>query len=544
MIKFLNLLKIENWKLKIASSMYDIIIKNGTLIDGSGEPMYTADIGIKDDRIEKIGDLSNEKSEVQIDAYERFVCPGFIDVNNHSDTYWRIFADPYLESLVHQGITTIIGGNCGSSLAPLLGPKAIESVQKWLNTNNPSLNWSTMEEFLEMIEKTNRLSVNFATLVGHATLRRSILGDDMRNLSLKEGEFLAKKLGIAMKEGALGMSSGLVYTHAKSTTQDELVNFAKTIKKYGGVYVTHIKNEGKDFLESIEDSLEIARQTKVKLHISHLKVTGEKNWHQMESALGAITRAQEAGLDVTFDVFPYTSVGSVLYTLLPSWATDGGKKMMLSRLKNSQMRARVVAEMKESGIDFSKIEIASSPLTKSLSRRRITEIASSQDKSVEEAVLDTLVASEGKVIISMDVLSEKNIEMAIMHPASIIATNGSGYSDNHGVTGEIVHPRSFGTFPRILSKYVLGKRILKWEEAIKKMTSFPAEKFNIERRGMLKEKYFADIVIIDRDKIRDLATPENPYQYNRGIDLVMVNGQIALANGSYNGHRAGSVIRR
>lgn len=523
--------------------MYDIIIKNGTLIDGSGEPMYTADIGIKDDRIAKIGDLSNEKSEVQIDAYERLVCPGFVDVNNHSDTYWRIFSDPYLESLVHQGITTIVGGNCGSSLAPLLGPKAIESVQKWLSINNPSLNWDTMEEFLKMIEKTNKLSVNFATLVGHATLRRSILGDDMRNLTLKEGEFLAKKLGIAMKEGAIGMSSGLVYTHAKSTTQDELINFAKIIKKYGGVYVTHIKNEDKNFLESIEDSLEIARQTKVKLHISHLKVTGEKNWHQMESALDAITRAQETGLDVTFDVFPYTNIGSVLYTLLPSWATDGGKKMMLERLKDSKMRAKVVAEMKESGIDFSKIEIASSPLAKSLSRRKITEIASSQGKSVEEAVLDTLVASEGKVIISMDVLSEKNIEMAIIHPAAIVATNGSGYSDTHGTTGEIVHPRSFGTFPRILSKYVQGKKILKWEEAIKKMTSFPAEKFNIEKRGRLKEKYFADIVIIDRDKIRDLATPENPYQYNKGIDLVMVNGQIALVNGSYNGHRAGSVIR-
>jgi N-acyl-D-amino-acid deacylase len=523
--------------------MYDIIIKNGTLIDGSGKSMYRADIGIKEDRIIKIGDLHNEKSENEIDATERLVCPGFVDVNNHSDTYWKIFTDPSLESLVHQGITTIIGGNCGSSLAPLLGAKAISSVQKWANISQVNIDWLTMKEFLDVVSKS-KLSVNFATLVGQATLRRSVLGDDMRHLKAKEADFLASKLATAMKEGALGMSSGLIYSHARSTTEDELIRLAQTIEKYHGVYVTHMRNESSDFIAATLEAIEIARKSKVKLHISHLKVTGEKNWGMMDDALAAISRANEVGLNVSFDVFPYTNTGSVLYTLLPSWVSDGGKKMMLSRLKNPQLRAKIVAEMKASGIDYSKIEIAISPLNKTLARRKISDIAASQEKSIEEAVIDILIASEGRVIVSMDVLSEENIEKAIMHPASMVATNGSGYSDSHGNTGEVVHPRSFGTFPRILAKYVLGKKIISWEDAIRKMTSFPAQKFGIEKRGELKEAYFADIIIINQNEIRDFATPENPYQYNKGIDYVLVNGQIVLQNGVYNGERVGCVIGR
>jgi len=241
--------------LKIVSqNMFDIIIKNGTIIDGSGKSMYRADIGIKEDRIVKIGQLHNEKSDIEIDATNRLVCPGFVDVNNHSDTYWQIFLNPNLESLVYQGITTIVGGNCGSSLAPLLGATAIKSVQKWSNIDQTSLDWLTMEEFLRVVEN-KKLSVNFATLVGQATLRRSVLGDDMRNLNAKEVDFLAGKLAESLKEGALGMSSGLVYTHARSTTPEELVTLSKTIEKYDGVYVTHMKNEDKDFLASVEESV-------------------------------------------------------------------------------------------------------------------------------------------------------------------------------------------------------------------------------------------------------------------------------------------------
>jgi N-acyl-D-amino-acid deacylase len=340
------------------------------------------------------------------------------------------------------------------------------------------------------------------------------------------------------------MSSGLVYTHARSTTEEELIAMAKRIKKYDGVYVTHMRNEGKNILESIEETLEIARKTKVKVHISHLKVIGNENWDLMDQALEMISRARENGLDITFDVYPYTSVGSVLYTLLPFWVTDGGKKMMLSRIKDSELRPKIIEEMKSSGVDYAKIEIASSSLNKTMARRKIAEIAASQEKSVEDAVLDLLLASDGRIIISMDTLLDENIQKALIHPAAIVATNGSGYSDRHGKTGEMVHPRSFGTFPRILTKYVLGERIMRWEEAISKMTGIPARKFGLEKRGQVKEGFYADLVIFDRDNIQDRATVENPYQYAKGIDFVLVNGKIVLQEGMYTGARFGEIIRK
>jgi N-acyl-D-amino-acid deacylase len=523
--------------------MFDVIIKNGTIVDGTGAPMYRADIGIKEEKIVKIGDLANEKWEIEIDATDKMVCPGFVDVNNHSDAYWQIFVNPNLESLVYQGITTIVGGNCGSSLAPLVDQNTIASIQKWANINQVNVNWLKMEEFLRVVENS-KLAVNFATLVGHGTLRRGIIKDEMRSLKEKESAFIEKMLATSMKEGALGMSSGLVYTHARSASTEELIKFAKIIKKYGGVYVTHIRGERGDFVEAVEEAIKIAEESKVKLHIAHLKVMGEKNWHLMDEALFLLGKAKERGVDVTFDVYPYTNTGTVLYTLLPHWVSDGGKKMMLGRLKDPLTRAKIVEEMMESELDYSKIDISISLLDKTLAKRSISEIASSQGKGAEDAVLDILIASEGRVITSMEVLSQENVEKALKSPLSIIGSNGSGYNIAHSKTGELVHPRSFGAFTKILSNYVLGKRILSWEEAIRKMTALPAEKFGLEKRGKIAEKYFADIVIINRDTIEDLATVDNPYQYSKGVEEVLVNGQLVVSEGRYTGVRNGEIIRK
>jgi N-acyl-D-amino-acid deacylase len=521
--------------------MYDIIIRGGTVIDGSGKPMYRADIGIKEDWIARIGDLSNEKCNTEIDASDRLVCPGFIDVNNHSDTYWRIFSNPDLQSLVYQGITTIIGGNCGSSLAPLAGPASIESIQKWLNIRQVNINWLNLEEFFEVVDR-KKLAVNFATLVGHGTLRRGILKNEMRGLSSKEFDFVARKLEESIKQGALGMSSGLIYTHARNSSAEELIKLAEIIKSKGGIYVTHIRGEQEKFLEAVDEALNVARRTGVKLHISHLKVMGKKNWPLMDEALGMISQAQENNIDVTFDVFPYTNTGSVLYTFLPDWVSEGGKKMMLHRLRDPEIKKKLISEMKESDFDYSKIEIAISGLNKTLSRRSIADISNAQGKSVEDVVIDVLLASEGRVITSTELLSEENVEKALMHPFSMISTNGSGYDLEHAKTGELVHPRSFGTFPRVLARFVLGKRILGWEEAIRKMTALPAQKFGLKKRGEIKKNFFADIVIVNRDEIKDHATTANPYKYSHGIDFVLVNGKIVLSEGKYTGDREGKIL--
>jgi N-acyl-D-amino-acid deacylase len=523
--------------------MYDIIIKNGTIIDGTGKPMYKADIGIKENKIAKIGKLSDEKWEIEIDATEKLICPGFIDVNNHSDSYWQIFINPDLESLVYQGITTIVGGNCGSSLAPLADAHTIASIQKWADINKVNVDWLTLEEFLKIVAE-KKLSVNFATLVGHGTLRRGILKDQMRNPNSKEINFIEKMLGNAMNDGALGMSTGLVYTHARSASTEELVNLSKIIKKYDGVYVTHMRSERDEFITAVEEAIKIGEEANVKLHISHLKVMGEKNWKFMDEALLLLDKAKERGMDVSFDVFPYTNTGTVLYTLLPEWVTDGGKKMMLGRLKDLQIRPKIVEAMRESDIDYDKIDIAISSLNKTLVKRKISEIAAAQEKSVEDVVIDILIASDGRVITSMEVLNPENVKKAIQSPLSMISSNGSGYNIAHSKTGELVHPRSFGTFARVLSKYVLGERIMSWEEAIKKMTSIPAQKFGIKERGQVVEKYFADLIILNRDTIDDLATVDNPYQYSKGIEIVMVNGQLVVSDGKYTGIRAGEVIKK
>lgn len=523
--------------------MYDIIIKNGTIVDGTGRPAYKADIGIKEDWIARIGQLHDEKGLVEIDASDRLVCPGFIDVNNHSDTYWRIFDDPDLESLVYQGITTIVGGNCGSSLAPLADASTIETIQKWFNIGKVNLNWLRLEEFFEAIEK-KKLSVNFATLVGHGTLRRGVLKNQMRNLVPRELEVVSRSLEKSLRAGALGMSSGLVYVHARNSSIEEMVALAEVIKKQNGVYVTHIRGEQETFLESVEEALAVAEKTGVKLHISHLKVVGEKNWKLMDSALELISHAQRKGLDVTFDVFPYTNTGTVLYTLLPKWVSEGGKKMMLHRLRDAETRERILAEMRDSAVDYNKIEISISGLDRTLNKRSIAQIAKAQGKTVEEAVIDILLASEGRVIISLEGLSPENVEKAIKHPLSIISSNGSGYNLAHAETGETVHPRSFGTFPRVFKQYVIEKNVLSWEDAVKKMTSLPARKFGLSKRGELREDYYADITIVDQRQIADLATSENPYQYSKGIDFVLVNGKMSLGEGVYTGSREGKILIR
>ena len=307
--------------------------------------MYKADIGIKEDKIAAIGELHNEKSEIEINAENLLICPGIIDVNNHSDTYWQLFTNANLESLVYQGVTTIIGGNCGSSLAPLADPEAIESIQKWVNIKRVNLNWLSVEELFEAIEQIG-LSVNFATLIGHGTLRRGIIKNEMRNLTPKELGYVDKMLDSSLRDGGIGMSTGLVYTHARLASTEELVALAKTVRKFNGIYTTHIRNEREQFLEAVEEALKIAEESGVKLHISHLKVMEEVNWSLFESALAAIEKAYERGVDVTFDVFPYTNTGTVLYTLLPEWVSSGGKKMMINRLKDPSIRVKVISEMR------------------------------------------------------------------------------------------------------------------------------------------------------------------------------------------------------
>lgn len=523
--------------------MFDVLIKNGIIIDGSGEPAYRADIGINEEKIAKIGQLQNEKGKIEIDANNLVVCPGFVDINNHSDTYWQVFLSPDLESLVYQGITTIIGGNCGSSLAPFVNENSVKAIQKWANIGRISFSWIKLKDFFSFI-KNKELSVNFGTLVGHGTLRRGLMKSQSGNPDSTEKQVMENVLSVCMKEGSFGLSTGLVYVHARDASFQELVDLARIIKKYDGVFVAHLRNEREGLVESVEEIINIAKESGAKMHISHLKAMEEKNWPLLDEALKRLNQAKKEGFNITFDVYPYSFTGTVLHTILPKWVTEGGRRMMLGRIKDPSIRPKIIQDMKKSGFDYSKVEIIISPIIKSLAKRNVKESALDQNREMEDVILDILTISEGHVIVSMNILSEENIEKIIVDPLSIISSNSAGYNLEHAKTGEFVHPRSFGTFPRVLYKYVMQKQIINWETAIRKMTSLPAERFGIFKRGLLKEKYFADVTVIDKDEIQDFATSENPYQYSRGVKFVIVNGKVVLDKGKYLGIKNGTVLKK
>jgi N-acyl-D-amino-acid deacylase len=522
--------------------MFDILIKNAVVIDGTGKIGYNADVAVAKNKISRIGNLKRAKGAIEIDAEGKALSPGFIDAHNHSDGYWRIFLEPGLPSLIHQGITTIVGGNCGTSIAPLTSGKIIESIQKWADIKQVNVDWLSMREFVEKMND-RKTAVNFGTLVGHGTLRRGVALDEMRRLDRNELDVVKKILEKSLNEGALGFSTGLAYSHEKEATWDELAEMIEITKKYNRVYTTHIRNEAQDAVSALKEAIDLAKETGVNLQISHLKVMGEKNWPLMDEMLGMIDLAHQSGIRINFDVYPYTQTGSVLYVYLPSWVAEGGKKMLLRRLKEKSLRERIIKEMKETAeYHYDKAIIAISPISRSLAKKSISEIAAAQEISVEEALISLLIASEGRVVTIVDCLSEENIKKAIRHPLSMIASDGAGYGISHKNSGELVHPRCFGTFPRILKKYVRKEKLLTFEEAVRKMTSLPAHKFNLRDRGVIKKGYKADLIIFDPNKIADKATVENPYQYAEGISEVIVNGKFALRGGELTGEMAGEFI--
>lgn len=524
-------------------AMFDVIIKNGTILDGTGKRQFLGDIGIREGKIVVVGKMDNEKAERVIDANGLYVAPGFIDINNHSDTYWQIFLNPDMESLLRQGITTIVGGNCGSSLAPLVDKSMIQSIQKWTDIRSLNLNWLSTKELLEEVERY-KLSVNFATLLGHGTLRRGFVHDDPRALQSSELAGMIALLRQSMREGSLGMSFGLAYAHGRHATEHELSTLSRFVGKNDGFCAIHLRNEGRELSESVAEAIATAKRSGVRFHISHLKSVGKRYWDQMDRALYLLEASDSEGVEVSFDVYPYQSTATVLYTILPTWLTDGGKKMMLSRLRNKAIRLEAIRDLREEKIDYSSSVLTISSLNKMIVRTNVLDMAYAQGKIPEEVIFDILLASDDRAIISLNAVSEQNIEKAIRHPFSIISTNGTGYSLAHAKTGESIHPRCFGTFPRVLSHYVRERKILSWEEAIHKMTGKPAARVGIKKRGTIAVGNHADIVIINPKEVNDLATTENPYQYSFGIPWVFVNGKIAIDGGSFKSIRSGTIIRR
>lgn len=525
--------------------MFDLVIKNGTVIDGSGAQRTVTDVAITDGKIMAIEQLPEKvQAKRVIDAKGKVVCPGFVDILDHSDSFWTLFTVPRLDSKVMQGVTTIIGGNCGSSLAPVLGPDSVCSIRKWINIDNVSVNWQRMSEFLQEIKRRD-IGLNFGTLVGHETLRRGLVGDDVRRIKEDEVRMIGRMLTDALSEGVFGMSTGLVFSHSKMASNEEIKYLAEILKSAEALYASHIRGEAEELLPSVNETIQIGRETGVSIEISHFKAIGEKYWPDMERAIQMLGIAYDEGVDIDFDIYPYDTTGSVLYILLPDWVSEGGRKKMIERLKDLDLREKIVNEMKGMNRDYDDITISICPKMREVVGKKISEIAHSQSIEPEEAIIELLISAGGHAIVfDKGVLSEKNIQREMRNEHCIISSADAAYNIEYVRTGELVHPRCFGTFARVLGKYVREEQLLTLEEAIRRMTSLPAKKVGIQKRGLLQKEYFADIAIFDDKTIIDCATFENPYQYSKGMEYVIINGQVVVDGGIHTGELAGEVLTK
>ncbi len=516
--------------------MLDILIKNGTVIDGSGKAARPMDVGIENGKIVELGLGITAKANKVIDAKGHFVTPGFIDIQNHSDSYWTIFDEPGQGSLLSQGITTIIMGNCGASLAPLVSQESIKAMQKWHDLSGININWASFAELMKVLS-SKPLGVNVGSLVGHATIRRGILGDSVRAIDKEETMALENLTKQALDEGALGISFGLVYSHEMNSSRDELVRLGKLLKPSNKFLSVHLRSEGSGILDSIDEILDLAGATEVPIKISHLKIRGTPNWHLFDRMIAKLELAYHRGLPVSFDVYPYDTSWSVLYTYLPKWSYEGGREAIVKNLTDENQRRKILDYVRGREYEYDKIVIASS-VSDSLVGKNLMEIAKNQNTSPAEALLNVLAVSTQAVVFDQN-LSAEHVELLCASPLSMIATDGAGFDSKQK---GLIHPRCFGTMPKFLSM-VREKKIDQWEYAIKKITSEPAKLLGLTDRGLIATGMAADVVVFDPQTIAERSDYLNPDVLSTGIETVIINGQVSL-QGKLAGSLNGTVLKR
>ena len=536
---------------------YDLLIKNGKVVDGAGNPWYWGDIAVTGERIVAIGKLGEAKAERIIDAKAHVVVPGFVDAHSHSDFNTLVYRE--MESTVMQGITTVVAGQCGSTAAPV-NPGRQEAFQKDVNASLPKgvslkVTWSTFDEYLSEEEKAG-LGANVAHMVGHGTIREAGMGPEARAPTAKELRIMKELTVEAMKAGAYGISSGLIYPPGIFAKTRELIEVSKVAAEYGGIYDTHIRGEGRALLKSVKEAIKIGEKANIPVQISHHKAANKAVWGKSRTTLKLIEKARAKGIDVTVDQYPYRAGATSLVTLLPPWAHDGGMDKLLERLADQKQRERMRKDLKdgipgwenfagELGWENVMVSSIKGDKNKRYEGKTMDVIAREmKEKDVFDALWKLLLAEEGTpgmIIFSMD---EGDIKRIMASPYQMVGTDASSVC-NAGPFGlGKPHPRHFGTYPRVLGKYVREEGVMLFEEAIRKMTSFPAQRFGILDRGILRPGMYADVAVIDPDKVIDKATFENPHQYPEGIPYVVVNGKVTVDNGKYNRVLAGKTLRK
>jgi len=519
---------------------FDLLIRGGTLLDGTGQSPVRADIAVRGDRIVQIGDLQGAEATFVLDATGRFVAPGFIDIHTHSDI--SLLYTPGMDSSLAQGVTTEIVGNCGFSLGLARPEEVFAAEQRNLARTGVEIDWQDLGDFLRRIEDQG-IAINVATLAGHGTLRKRTMGLIDRLPDAGELARMQRDLAEALEAGAIGLSSGLEYVPGMYADVAEMTALGRIVADAGGFYATHLRNEGDTLVESVEEAIAVAEGAGIPLQLSHHKSERPRNWGKVVQTLSLVDAAMKRGVDILLDQYPYTAYQTGLATIaLPPWAVGGTPQAMAERLREPGARERVLQEMDE--VDFGAVEVASCPTHREFQGRTVQELAEEAGKDPRDWVLDVL--SEGDTWISAAhfALSEEDVERVMRDDRVMIGSDAVAISPTGPAAADRPHPRSYGTFARVLARYVREKGVLTWQEAVRRMTSLPARRVGLHDRGRLAVGYVADLVLFDPATIADVATFAAPHAFASGVDLVVVAGQIAFRDGISTGAMPGKVLRR
>jgi N-acyl-D-amino-acid deacylase len=544
----LALLALAPWS-SAKPQTFDIVIRNGHIIDGTSSPWYSADIAISRGRIASIGKLSNLTASKIIDARGMVVAPGFIDMLGQSEL--SILVNPHLPSKIFQGITTEITGE-GGSIAPY-NPKLFAADRSGFQHYLITPDWTTLRQYFARLEKQG-LGINLASYVGATQVRRMLLGDADRAPSPAELEQMRSLVRQAMQDGAVGLSTALQYAPAPYAKTDELVALASEAVRFGGIYATHMRSEGDAIDAALEETFRIGREAAIPVEIWHLKAAGKRNWGRMPEIVSRIEAARKSGIDIAADTYAYPAWFNTFSAFIPPWAHDGGDTKLIARLKDPATRARIRRQMQTdaSGWDNEWLEIpgpeailvsvVQNPKLLPLQGKTIAQIAQAQSKDPIDTIFD-LLTEDPEMSVAVFGMSEQDVALALQQPWVSIDNDSQGTAPTGLLGKEHPHPRAYGTFPRILRKYVREEKLLTLPEAIRKFSALPAQRLRLADRGVLKQGMWADIVVFDRDQVRDLATFENPNQLSVGMEYVLVNGVSVVDSGKMTDALPGHVLR-